>query len=180
MRKQITFLSVAILGLLVAAIVAAPLGAATQASGSLAVIDNSRVFEESNQGRAANQQIQANLDTWQQQLQTLQTEVQGLLTQRQQQGAVMTPQALETLNMEIEEKQLDLQRRREDAQRQASSIQAQVLADLEATLTPVVSALATELGYTAVLNSQSPGLLHYDPAIDITDQLIARLNAMDQ
>ena len=32
----------------------------------------------------------------------------------------------------------------------------------------------------AVLNAQTPGLLYYSEAADITDQLIARLNAMDQ
>jgi len=180
MRKQLTFLTVGILGAAIVALAAGPLGAAPQASGGFAVIDNSRVFDESNQGRAANQQIQANVDSWQQQLQTLQTEIQTLMTQRQQQGSVMTPAALAELNDQIQEKQLDLQRRREDAQRQATAIQSQVLADLEGILSPVVSQLATELGYTAVLNSQTPGLLHFDPAIDITDELIARLNALDQ
>lgn len=178
MRTQITFLSVAILGA-VAALAAGPLGAAPQASAGFAVIDNLRVFEESNQGRAANQEIQANLGTWQAELETLQTEVQTLLTQRQQQGSVMTPEALDELNQNIEEKQLELQRRREDAQRQAAAIRDRVLVDLENMLTPVVAELATELGYSAVLNSQTPGLLHYDASIDITDELIARLNAMN-
>jgi Skp family chaperone for outer membrane proteins len=31
-----------------------------------------------------------------------------------------------------------------------------------------------------VFNSETPGLLYFDPAIDITDELIARLNANDQ
>jgi Skp family chaperone for outer membrane proteins len=181
MRNQVTFIAVALVGLVAVALAAGPLGAAPQAGGSgIAVIDNARVFDESNQGRAATQQIQANVDSWQQQLTTLQSELQELMTQRQQQGSIMTPEALRDLEENIEQKQLELQRRREDAQRQATAIQNQVLGELENTLTPVVAALASELGYTAVLNSQSPGLLHFDPAIDITDELIARLNSMDR
>jgi Skp family chaperone for outer membrane proteins len=180
MRNQVTIITVAILGIVVLAVSAGPLGAASQAPRGIAVINNARVFDESNQGRAATQQIQANVDSWQQQLTKLQTELQVLLTQRQQQAAVMTPEALRTLDIDIEQKQIDLQRLRDDAQRQAEAIQQQILGGLDNELTPMVAALAAELGYSVVFNSQSPGLLHFDPASDITDQLIARLNAVDQ
>lgn len=180
MRNQVTIISVAVLGIVVLALAAGPLGAATQATGGVAVIDNARVFDESNQGRAATQQIQANVDSWQQQLAGLETELQGLVSQRQQQANIMTPEALRTLDRDIEEKQIALQRRRDDAQRQATAIQEQILADLDGALTPVVAALAAELGYAVVLNSQTPGLLFFNPANDITDQLVARLNVLDQ
>jgi len=180
MRNQVTLITVAILGVVVLALAAGPLGAAPQAGGGVAIVDNARVFEESNPGRAATQQIQANVDSWQQQLAALETELQGLLGQRQQQGSIMTPSALRTLDDSIEQKQIDLQRLRDDAQRQARAIQDQILADLEATLTPVIVEIASEGGFSAVFNSQSPGLLHFDPAVDITDTLIARLNAVDQ
>ncbi len=180
MRNQVTIITVGILGIVVVALAAGPLGAAPQANGAVAVIDNARVFDESNQGRAATQQIQANVDSWQQQLAALETELQGLLAQRQQQAGIMTPEALRTLELDIEQKQVDLQRLRDDAQRQAAAIQQQVLAALDSVLTPVVAALAEELGYALVFNSESPGLLHFDPANDITDQLVARLNSLDQ
>lgn len=179
MRNQLTLMTAAIFGLTAFGLVAGPLGGA-QGGGSIAVVDNARVFDESNQGRAATQQIQANVDSWQQQLTSLQTEVQGLVNQRQQQGNIMTPEALRQLNINIENKQLELQRLREDAQRQATAIQNQILGQLESTITPVVAQLAAEMGYTAVLNTETPGLLHFDPSIDITDALITRLNAMDQ
>ena len=180
MRNQTTAIGVAILGLVVLAVAAGPLGAATQARGGSAIVDNARVFDESNPGKAATQQIEANVNTWQQQLTGMQTELQGLINQRQQQAAIMTPEALRTLDVDIEQKQIDLQRRTDDAQRQAAATQDQVLAGLDAALTPVVAALATELGYDVVLNSASPGLLYFNPAADITDQLIARLNSMGQ
>ncbi len=180
MRNQATVIGVAILGLVVLAVAAGPLGAAPQGGGALAIVDNARVFDESNQGKRATQQIQANVNTWQQQITTMQTELQGLINQRQQQSAIMTPESLRSLDLDIEQKQIDLQRRRDDAQRQAAATQDQVLAGLDAALTPVVAALASELGYNVVLNSQTPGLLYFNPAADMTDQLLARLNAMDQ
>ncbi len=180
MRNQATVIGVAILGLVVLAVAAGPLGAAPQGGGGLAIVDNARVFSESNQGKRATQQIQANVNTWQQQITTMQTELQALINQRQQQSAIMTPESLRSLDLDIEQKQIDLQRRNDDAQRQSTATRDQVLADLDAALTPVVAALASELGYNVVLNSQTPGLLYFNPAADITDQLIARLNVMDQ
>lgn len=180
MRNQAVVIAVVMLGVVVLAVAAGPLGAAPQVSSGIAVIDNARVFDESNQGKAATQQIQANVDSWQQQLSTLQAELQGLTVQRQQQGSIMTPEALRRLEADIEQKQVNLQRLRDDAQRQAGAIQNQVLSQLESQLTPVVAALAGEMGFTTVFNSQTPGLLYFNPAVDITDALIARLNAMDQ
>ena len=71
-------------------------------------------------------------------------------------------------------------RMQDDAQRQFSGIRDSIIAQLEETLLPEVSGLAQELGYTAVLNTQTPGLLYYGPGVDITDQLIARLNAAQE
>ena len=180
MRNQATVIGVAILGLMVLAVAAGPLGAAPQGGGGVAFVDNARLFDESNQGKAATQQSQANVPTWQQQITALETELQGSLGQRQQQAAIMTPAALRSLDADIEQTQVDLQRLRDDAQRQATATQTQVLNDLDAVLTPVIAALAAELGYNAVMTSQSPGLLYFSPAVNITDQLIARLNALDR
>ncbi|MGD8330270.1 MAG: OmpH family outer membrane protein [Acidobacteriota bacterium] len=178
MRNQLTLMTAAIFGLTAFGLVAGPFAGAQ--GGAIAVVDNARVFDESNQGRAATQQIQANVDSWQQRLTALQTEVQGLISQRQQQGGIMTPEALRQLNMNIEDKQVELQRLRENAQREATAIQNQILGELEGTITPVIAELATEMGYTTVLNTETPGLLYHDASVDITNALIARLNGMDQ
>ncbi len=179
MRNQAAIIGVAIFGVVILAVAAGPSSAAPQ-GGGIAIIDNARVFSESNQGQRATQQIQANVSTWQGQIQAMETDLQGLINQRQQQSGIMTPEALRNLEIDIEQKQIDLQRLNDDAQRQATATQSEVLAGLDAVITPVVAALASELGYNAVLNSQTPGLLYFNPVSDITNQLLARLNSMDQ
>ena len=180
MRNQAGVIGAAILGVLIMVVTVGPSSALPQSGGGIAIVDNARVFEEANQGKRATQQIQANVSTWQGQLSAIETELQGLINQRQQQSAIMTPEALRNLEADIEQKQIDLQRLRDDAQRQATATQTEVLAGLDAVITPVVAALASELGYSVVLNSQTPGLLYFNPVSDMTDQLIARLNTMDQ
>jgi Skp family chaperone for outer membrane proteins len=180
MRNQAGVVGATILGVVIMVVTVGPSSAVPQSDGGIAIVDNARVFEEANQGMRATQQIQANVNTWQGQLTAIETALQGLINQRQQQSAIMTPEALRNLEADIEQKQIDLQRLRDDAQRQATATQTEVLAGLDAVITPVVAALASELGYSVVLNSQTPGLLYFNPVSDMTDQLIARLNTMDQ
>jgi Skp family chaperone for outer membrane proteins len=180
MRTHLSVIIVAIGGLATLAVATAPSGAAPQGAAAVAIVDNIRVFEDSNPGRATTQQIDANRATWQGQISTAQAELQELLSQRQQQAGVMTAEALRQLDADIEQKRIDLQRLQDDAQRQFNQVRDRILGDFEARLDPLVAQIAGERGVSVVFNSETPGLLYFDPAIDITDELIARLNANDQ
>ena len=117
MRNQVAVIGAAILGVLIMLVTVGPSSAVPQGGGGIAIVDNQRLFAESNPGMQATQQINANLSTWQGQLTAIETELQGLINQRQQQAAIMTPDALRNLEADIEQKQIDLQRLRDDAQR---------------------------------------------------------------
>lgn len=172
MLKKI--LPVALVAAAVLAITAvAPLVAQQQPAVRIGVVDNDRVFEESQPGQSAQQQIEDAYSQWQTRVQQAEQELQ----QFQNQATTATGVQAQDLQARIEEKQVEIQRLRSDANRELGRVRDQVLAELEAELTPAVEALAQEEGYTVVLNTQSPGLLYYDSAIDITDALITRLNA---
>jgi len=181
MRNKLSIITVISSVLAAVAFAAGPLSAALpQASGSLAFVNNDRVFAESTLGQNASAQIEANFGGWQQQLNGLQQALQGLAQQRQSQAGLMSIEQLSQLDSDIEQKQVELQRMQDDAQRQFTSIRDNIIGQLEATLLPEVAGLAQELGYSAVLNTQTPGLLFYADTVDITDALIARLNAIQE
>lgn len=152
---------------------AVPLVAQQQPEVRIGVVDNDRVFEESQAGQAAQQEIQEAYDQWQGRVQAAQQELQQL----QGQMTTATGTQAQDLQTRIEEKQVEIQRLRDDANREFTRLRDRVLGELEAQLTPAVEALAQEEGFTVVLNTQSPGLLYYDSAIDVTGALISRLNA---
>lgn len=181
MRNKLSIIAVSFSVLAAVALAAGPLSAALpQAAGSVAFVDNDRVFAESTLGQNASAQIEANFGGWQAQLSGLQQEVQGLMQQRQSQAGLMTAEQLARLDGDIEQKQVDLQRMQDDAQRQFTAIRDEIIGQLNAALLPEVAGLAQELGYTAAFNTQTPGLLFYGAGVDITDQLIARLNALPE
>ena len=181
MRNRISIIAVAVSVLAAAALAAGPLSAALpQPTGSVASVNNDRVFAESTMGQNASAQIEANFGGWQAQLSGLQQELQGLLQQRQSQAGLMTIEQLSRLDGDIEQKQVDLQRMQDDAQRQFATIRDSILAQLETAVLPEVAGLAQALGYMTVFNTQTPGVLFYDAAVDITDELIARLNTIQE
>ena len=179
MSRDRLFAAGGVIALLLVAAAVGPLGA-NQKSTVIGVIDNDRVFAESTQGKAATEQIEANFSGWQTQITTVEGELSQMVNQRNQQAALMTSEALRQLDAEIEQKQVDLQRLRDDAQRQFTQIRNRILLDLDSNLIPAVQELAVELGYSVVFNRQTAGLLYFDPAVDITDAMIAKLNAMDE
>ncbi len=181
MSNRLSIIAVSAGVLAAVALVAGPLSAALpQAAGSVAFVDRDRVFAESTMGQTAEAQIEANFEGWQRQLSGLQEEMQGLMQQRQSQAGLMTIEQLSQLDFDIEQKQVNLQRMQDDAQRQFTSIRGSIIGLLEAALLPEIAGLAQELGYTAVFNTQTPGLLFSGDGVDITDQLIARLNAIQE
>ena len=181
MRNTLSIIAVAVSVLAAVALAAGPLSAALpQSTGSVAFVNNDRVFAESTIGQNASAQIEANFGGWQTQLSGLQQELQGLMQQRQSQAGLMTIEQLSALDSDIEQKQVDLRRMQDDAQRQFVTIRDSIVGQLETAVLPEVRGLAQELGYTAVLNTQTPGLLFYAAGVDITDLLIARLNAIQE
>lgn len=163
----------AVAAVAVALTAVAPLVAQQQPDVRIAVVDNDRVFEESQAGQAAQEEIQTEYDQWQSRVQQAEQELQQLRTRL----TTATGVEAQDLQQQAEEKQVEIQRLRDDANREFNRVRDRVLAELEAQLTPAIEALGQEAGYTVVLNTQSPGLLYYDDAIDITADLIARLNA---
>lgn len=163
----------AVCAIVLAVVVVAPVPAQQQPAVSIAVVDNTRILEESGPGQSAQQQIQAEYEQWQTRVQQAQQELQDL----QAQASTVTGVEAQSLQQQIEEKQVEIQRLRDDANREFGRLREQVLAELQNVLAPAIEALGQEGGYTVILNSQSQGVLYYDSAVDVTDQLISRLEA---
>ena len=63
MRNQVAVIGAAILGVLIMLVTVGPSSAVPQGGGGIAIVDNQRLFAESNPGMQATQQINANLST---------------------------------------------------------------------------------------------------------------------
>jgi len=195
MKTLRTFVGLSILGLFASAIPASAQTAATPASQTaapaaivplpagarIAFVNLQVVFTESSAGkqgqdrwRVLNEKLFAGLTA-------RNKEIQGLTEKIQSQRALVADSVLKQWNQDLARLQREAQFAQQEAQVQSDQAQQDLLADFEKLILPVINALRVEKKLDAVLAIQNEGgglsLLSVDPGLDLSAELIKRLNA---
>ena len=143
----------------------------------VAFVNLQRVAAESNEGQAANAEVEA---LSKQKLAELEEKNLTLVTQQQklQQGqTVLSAEARLKLQQDLEKMQLEIQRFNQDAEVEIQKLQRQLQLDFEKKLLPILDQVANDKQLQLVLSVGDSGLVWADPALDITDDVIAHLDA---
>jgi outer membrane protein len=136
-----------------------------------------RIANESADGRVATTRIQA----LQQKKAAELTEKNKQLTSMQQklekEGSVMNAAAAADLQKNIEKLNVEVQRFTQDAQAEVQELQQELQQEFQQRLEPVLSQVATEMGLQFVFNGPDAGLVWADSALDISGEVIKKLDA---
>jgi len=155
----------------------ATIGAGVPAGAKIAFINPQRIFQESADGKAALTRVNALT----QKKQTENTAKQKALQDNQQKlqsgGSVMSDQARDQLQKEIERQQLDLQRFQQDAQAEIQELQTEVQNEFARKVQPLIDQIAKEKGLQLVFNVNDAGFAWVEPGLDLTGELIKKLDA---
>src|SRR5690242_4161002 len=136
-----------------------------------------RVVAESSEGKASSTRIQ-----------TLSKKKQDEGTQKAQQlkanqdklaasGSVMSEAARGQLEKEIERQQVEGQRFQQDAQAELNELQQELQQEFIKKVTPILAQVASERGLHALFNAQEAGFAWVDPGLDLTNEVIKKLDA---
>ena len=90
-------------------------------------------------------------------------------------GQALADEKREPLQKQYQEKAIDFKSFQENASRDLDQAQKKELADLERRVFPVITQLGKESGYTLIFNKFQSGLVFADDAVDITDDVLKRL-----
>lgn len=146
------------------------------AGAKVAVVNPPRVFQESMEGKVA----LARVNALTQKKQNEGAEKNKQLTANQQKlqtsGTLLSDAARTVLEKEIERQQVEIQRFQQDAQAEINELQNEVQQDFVKKITPILGAVATEKGLQLVFQTDA-GLAWADPGLDITNDVIKRLDA---
>ena len=93
-------------------------------------------------------------------------------------GSVMSDAARSQLEKEIERQQVEAQRFQQDAQAELNELQQELQADFIKKVTPILQQVATEKGLYALFNAQEAGFAWVDPGLDLTSEVIKKLDAV--
>jgi outer membrane protein len=141
----------------------------------VAYVDIDRVASLSSEGKALAARLQDLRAKKSAEVTQRSREVEALQTKLAQTGSVLDEFVKARLQREFQRAQIDFQRFSEDAQAEVQEAQQESVRSFNAKLFPVIGQLAKEKKLWAVFGSEN--LIWYSPAVDLTQEVAARLDA---
>jgi len=163
---------------LVAALVVASATPAVfaQALTKVAVINVVQVLEESDAGKLGIEALKALQKQKTDERAVITAEAQELRSRIGEGQFSLSGEKLSELKKELEDKVIELQRFNDDANRELQKRQEKMLFEIQGKVMPIINAVGREGGYTMIFNKFESGLVYADEAIDITAEVMTRLN----
>lgn len=136
-----------------------------------------RIANESAQGKAATGRIQALQQQKASELAEKNKQLQGAQQKLEKEASVLSSTATGELQKQVERLQVEIQRYTQDAQAEVQELQQQLQQEFQQRLEPVLQELGREKGLHFIFNGPDAGLVWADAALDISDEVIKKLDA---
>ena len=153
-----------------------PLAAQEDATGKIGVFNADRIMAESQPGQQALALFNQLRDQRVGELQVQQDQI-NVLQQQSLSVLAGSPDAVR-LQREVENSMLRLQRLQEDVEQELGLRQQELTTDIMDLIAQTIELIGQEEGYTLIFNQIQSGLVFVGPTLDITDELIQRVNAL--
>lgn len=174
MRKLLT-VAMAAAGLAIAA--TSPLAAQGATAGKIGYINSQRVIQEAPGAAEARSTLEKEMTGWQTQLKAMDDSLATLMQQYQQQSVMLSADAKKQKEEEIRTKQGGWQQRAQQLQETAGQRQEALMKPIMDKIQAVITELRQAEGYAIIFDMASQAMVAADPALDLTDKVIARLKA---
>jgi outer membrane protein len=136
-----------------------------------------RIANESSEGKAATAKIQALQQKKAAELQEKNKTLQSLDEKLKKESSVMSATAQGDLQTQMQRLQTEIQRFTQDAQQEIQELQQQLQGAFEQRMTPILGQVGQEKGLHFIFNAPDSGIVWADPGLDITTDVIKRLDA---
>ena len=143
----------------------------------IAYVDVQQIASESSEGKAARTMIEDLSNKTTQDLQTRQKAIQDAQAKLNAGGTVMSDSARDQAEKDIERLQRDYQRAQQDAQEEVQGLTRDLQNEFQRKLLPLIGQVAAEKGLHMVFSVADSGLVWADPGLNITPDVIKRLNS---
>ncbi len=150
--------------------------AAQVVPGKVGVFNADRVMAESQHGQQALALFNQLRDQRVAELQVQQDQINAL----QQQAISVPPGSADAvrLQLEVENSMLRLERLQQDVQQELGLRQNELTSEITQMIGEIIDVMGAEEGFTLIFNAVQSGLVYLDPTLDVTDQIIQKVNAM--
>lgn len=151
------------------------LSAQEQTAVKMAVFNADRIMAESQAGQQALALFNQLRDQRVSELSAQQEEINGM----RQQGLAAAPNSAEAAQLarQLEDRMVQLDRLQQDVQQELGTRQNELTGEITQQVGLIIEAVGLEQGYSLIFNSMQSGLVFVNPAMDITELIIERLDA---
>jgi outer membrane protein len=141
---------------------------------TVAIVDINQIMQNSEAAKSIKTQVDKARAGFQQSVQSKNDEFHKLEDDLQRQREVLSPEAFQQKQKEFQQKVADAQRETQDRRNKSEEALGKAQLQVETALNQIVDQIAKEQGITLVLPRQA--VLHYEPEMDITAEVMKRLN----
>ena len=156
---------------------ASPPGPTPSRRTKIGVINSQQAFTASAEGKKATAQLQDQDNKIKADLARLDAEIKTLETKLTTQRMTLSNEAAVQIQSDLDRKTTARKRREEDGTREAQQLQISMIQRIRGEMVGIIEALAKEKGLDLVLDLGASGIVFFNPALDITDEVIRRYDA---
>jgi outer membrane protein len=143
----------------------------------IAFVNVQRIAQESAEGKGFTAKINALREKKEKELQEKNTQLDAARKKLETSSSVLSESARGAQQKEVERLQVDLQRMSQDAQAEVEELQRDLQVDFQRKLLPVVEEVRAGKGLHLVLSMLDSGILAADMGLDITGDVIKKLDS---
>jgi len=145
------------------------------AETKIGIINPQLVLQNSVKGKQVIEKLRSLNLAKQKTYETMQKEIETL--EKDILSPALNQETREKKSADLQNKRIDIKRFAEDAQKDSMAIQQKEFESLQRELMPIIEKIAKANGYSMVLDLNTAGVTFFEPAIDVTDQVIKAYDA---
>jgi outer membrane protein len=153
---------------------------AARAGGGLiriAVIDTEKILLSSQAGKKAVAELKKLQEQKEAEIRAKSEEIKSLQDKATNGKLALAEDKIAELNKQIEDRVIMVRRMQDDATRELNKRKDDLLGSIDEKVMPVINQAGKELGYTLIFRKFESGLIYADEGLDITNQIIQRLDS---
>jgi len=147
------------------------------AESKIGFVDLQSVVAQSTLGKAGTAQMEQLSKKLEAELVALQTKLRDAQTRQQTQAALLSEVAAAQLAKDIDRLTRELTFKQQEAQSELQTMQADLLSDFEKKVLPILESLAKERNLHAVFNVADSGAVYVFPGLNLSPELVKRVDA---
>lgn len=142
-----------------------------------AVVDMDAVVRGTQAGRAMLAELETLIRQKRAELEAVHIEAKAIRAKAVELAPNASQNQLADLQRQYDEKMADLRRLQNEVNQEVNKRRLELLADFHKRVLPVIEALGREQGYAMIWRRGEAGMLYVDSRLDLSDQVIQRVNA---